>query len=108
MTPTESPDRRQNAAARSRPRLAAQTLVVVASIALATAVATPGGDSDAKPAPADADERRRDDEFVARFERAQRLLGKGADAEAEELLRQLVAERPEEGAVHHALGVLLQ
>ncbi len=49
-----------------------------------------------------------DDDYVARFQRAQRLMGKGSDEAAENLLRSLISERPEEASVHHALGLLLQ
>lgn len=60
-----------------------------------------------EPTPNDAAEAKRQDDFVLRFQRAQRLLGGGHDAEAEKLLRQLISEEPKQAALHHALGVLL-
>jgi Flp pilus assembly protein TadD len=82
----------------------AAVLVLVACAGIASTIAKPE-----EPAPADvAAQKKLDDAYVERFRRAQRLMGRGADAEAEKLFRELIAEKPEEGSVHHALGLLLQ
>jgi len=76
-------------------------LVGAAFVGIAGSLAAPApGDAEVDPKKADA--------FVARFQRAQRLMGGKHDEEAEKLLRELIAEEPEQASVHHALAVLLQ
>ncbi len=94
---------------RRRRRTLLAALAVTAGIAAATLV-SPGesvGD-DEEPRQLSPEEIARIDSFVARFEQGQRLMGKGRDADAERVFRDLLAERPDEAAVHHALGVVLQ
>ncbi len=83
----------------------AGVLVVTACVAVVGALGAPS------PAPDGAQDeasKKADDDFVARFQRAQRLMGSKRDDEAEKLLRQLIDEKPEQATVHHALAVLLQ
>jgi Flp pilus assembly protein TadD len=82
----------------------APALVAAAGIGLACTLATPQPPDDAGSGDATADEERITDDFVRRFQRAQKLLGTGKDDEAEKLLRELLAEQPDAAAVHHALA----
>ncbi len=77
--------------------------LAMAGIAAGATVAMPGGGDGDDPAA-----KAKEDDYVTRFRHAQRLFGRGADVEAEKLFRQLIAERPDEGAVHHALATVLQ
>jgi Flp pilus assembly protein TadD len=93
--------RRGNVASRRSRHARAAVLSIAACAAVVTTLATPGD-------PEEDAARKRDDEFVALFQRGQRLMGRGADEEAEKLFRKLLTERPDQGSVHHALGLLLQ
>jgi Flp pilus assembly protein TadD len=95
-----------NAVSRSRTatRIVAGLVVAAACGGIATTVAAPDEPKDADPA----EQKKKDDAFVERFRRAQRLMGRGADEEAEKLFRELISEKPDEGSLHHALGLLLQ
>ncbi len=87
-----------------RIRLAAVASALLLAVGLA--VLPPAAWSGNGDAAQDADEPSND--FIKRFKKAQLLLGSGKDAQAERALRELIAERPQQAEVHHALGVLLQ
>jgi len=108
-----------NAASRAQHLLTVGILVVTACTGIVGTMAAPEGErddpadpaADAKPAATDERtdaQRKAEDSFVERFRAAQRLMGRGDDERAEKLLRELIAEKPEEAALHHALAVLLQ
>lgn len=79
-------------------------LLVAACVAVAATVASPGGRDDAPAAELTPEESARLEKFVERFQRGQKLFYQGRDAEASQVLRDLLAERPDAAAVHHALG----
>ena len=104
--PTDQPTK---AAARGLTGLLVVAGVTSACLAIGGSMAVPeDATHPAAAAAPDPDQQKKDDEFVARFERGQRLFGRGADEEAEKIFRALLAERPEQAVVHHALGLLLQ
>lgn len=106
MNTQRLPDRSPgNAASRTRRFVLAGLLLGASCAAVVSALAVP---DDAPAAGGDDASNAADDDYVARFQRAQRLMGKGSDEAAETLLRTLISERPEEASVHHALGLLLQ
>jgi tetratricopeptide (TPR) repeat protein len=116
--PDPAGERAGNGASRAQHLLTVGILVVTACTGIVSTMAAPEGESPADPpagsgAPAtreeisDADLAAEDD-FVERFRLAQRLMGRGDDARAEKMLRELIAEKPEQAALHHALAVLLQ
>src|SRR5512146_2829825 len=109
----------------SRPQrlLTVGLLVVTACTGIVGTMATPEGERDAQPASAadpgttpaapagterTDEQRKAEDDFVERFRFAQRLMGRKEDERAEKLMRELIAEQPEQAALHHALAVLLQ
>ena len=114
-----------NAASRTQHLMTVGILVVTACTGIVGTMAAPEGDhedpansvraADAAPGaePGATDERteaerKAEDSFVERFRLAQRLMGRGDDERAEKLLRELISEKPEQAALHHALAVLLQ
>ena len=101
-------DRTGNAASSTRVRILAAVLVLTAVAGIASTVAAPDDSGTPDPDPEVEARKRAEDSYVDRFRRAQRLMGRGADEEAEKLFRQLIDERPEEASVHHAFGLLLQ
>jgi Tfp pilus assembly protein PilF len=103
MNTRHIPDGRPGNATRAARYVVAGFLVAAACAGIGATFATP------EPAPDGAgDDVQKNDEFVARFHKAQRLMGGKHDEEAEKLLRELIDEHPEQAAVHHALAVLLQ
>lgn len=125
MNNPESHDERPgNAASRPQHLLTVGILVVTACTGIVSTMAAPDhdaepvapaapaasaphadGTSDAEPTEA---AKKAEDDFVERFRKAQRLMGRGADEQAEKLIRELISERPDQAALHHALAVTLQ
>lgn len=102
-TPQPTGEGPRNGGSRRHRAVVGALLAGSACLAVLSAFGTPGdGGADLEA------EKRAQDAYVARFREAQRLMGRGADQEAENLLRELIVERPEEASVHHALGLLLQ
>lgn len=123
-TPEPSDHRPGNAATRAQNLMTVALLVATACTGIVTTLAapegTPVGDpgpvvppapkpaaNDGTPEQTEA-EKKAEDAFVERFRAAQRLMGRGEDEKAEKIMRELISEKPEQAALHHALAVILQ
>jgi len=87
-------------------RILAPLLIVLSLIGVATLFAVPqepGGEDQLSP-----EEELVLKRYAERFEEGQRLLGGGKDDAAAKLFRELIEERSDIGAVHHALAIVLR
>jgi len=92
-----------------RRRVLVPALLVGAVVAVASTIASPGGSVGEGPPPEmTPEESKRIEDFVHRFQRGQRLLFQGKDADAEQIFRDLLAEQPDAAAVQHAIAFVLK